>query len=424
MDRQSQFLAWSYPVGVAVVCSLRHICIVLLMSLVLVSVSSCQQKKQTSNTKTLSEAIDPILLHRDLRLQMDNSLAEIMGTASDIAASTQDRQVREKCLLWKIRAYDAYQRILTISDPRAAFLFEWMAVIQLRQYLTEGDGKDIFGPAQPKAIAVAQAVEAEIITLGKKHFKADTIEAATDDIEQQARRFSKQSEFMSEPDPRVSQGDRDILKILQLPLLPVRSLESVSSTPNAISRFTDTTQDFTTVIKQLPERTRWQLELLQLEMESSGPVAALNQRLDRLDQDLRDMITLVKTMPSDNKLKDTAEGFTETAKAFEAAAIEIRKLLADYQQIPSNSENTGKSSSGVEDYRKAAESITNASQELRLLLAELRQPVDEQNGMRQIAKEGRDLINTLFWRAALLFVVVFVLALGYRWIVTKFIQIK
>jgi hypothetical protein len=44
--------------------------------------------------------------------------------------------------------------------------------------------------------------------------------------------------------------------------------------------------------------------------------------------------------------------------------------------------------------------------------------------MRQIAKEGRDLINTLFWRAALLFVVVFVLALGYRWIVTKFIQIK
>ena len=355
VNRKSQFFTWSDPVGAVVMCSARHICIVLLMSLVLVLVCSCQQKKQTSNTGTLSEAIDPIYLQSELRLQMDNSLAEIMGTASEIAASTQDRQVREKCLLWKIRAYDAHQRILTISDPRAAFIFEWMAVIQLRQYFTEGAGKNIFGPAQPKAIAVAQAIEAEIIMLGNKHFHADKIEAARDDIEQQATRFSKQGEFMSEPDPRVSQNQRDLLNILQLPLLPVRSLESVSSTPNAISKFTDTTQDFATVIKQLPERTRWQLELLQLEMESSGPVAALNQRLDRLDQDLRDMIALVKTMPSDNKFKDTADGFTETAKAFEAAAVEIQKLLADYQQLRSNSENTDKPSSGVEDYRKAAD---------------------------------------------------------------------
>jgi hypothetical protein len=121
---------------------------------------------------------------------------------------------------------------------------------------------------------------------------------------------------------------------------------------------------------------RWQLEMLLLEMESSGPVAAIIQQVQNMEKRIQDLIVLFKTMPVDmrkefeksieatekslpefratlkeartvaektntaienvnkttRQAQETASQFTTTAKAFETAVLEVRNLMAEYRQ--------------------------------------------------------------------------------------------
>jgi hypothetical protein len=451
----------------------------------------------TTQSRGLPQAIDPLLLRSELHLAMDRSMAKIVGTASQIAADTQDRRIRELCLYWKIRSLDNYLDIVKEDDPRLAFLHEWFSVVRLRQYLTEGAGKDSFGPDQAKAVAMAKGIEEDILALGRRAFSPAAIEAAQDDIEASAIQYRSQGPF----DPQAlppPEAEGDLLAILKLPLIPLTSLQGVNNTAEAINRFTDTVQDFTAVIQHLPERTRWQSELLLLEMEATGPAAVLVRQLDSFEKEMREVFASVKTLPQEVRaefeksldalekahpqlqatlkearatveqaqqtvvaarqgivdFRQTAETagkasdqFTQTAKAFDAAAMEVRGLLTEYRQWTGTKESQVAAEAGasqpvgtaapsatreapaeaadeeppqkspdIQDYRAAADSIATAAKELRSTLGELKQPLPPQSSIHEMAGEALGVIDSLFWRGVTLVAVIFALALAYRWL--------
>jgi hypothetical protein len=242
-----------------------------------------QQQNATSGPSGLSQVVNPIQLQSELRLQLDNHLAEVTGTATEIAATVQDRRVRENCLRWKMRTYDIYLNILSEPDPRIAFIHEWTNTVALRQYLTTREGKELFGEQQPQAVALAKKMEEDVVALGRKYFPPAAIDNAKDDIEEVAIHYTYKVPFGAQAPP-VIEPKQDMQTLLGLPLLPVRVLEGASSTPKAIGEFTQTTKDFAAVVQHLPEMTRWQAELLLLETETSGPMAALAREMDHLEK--------------------------------------------------------------------------------------------------------------------------------------------
>lgn len=262
--------------------------IVAAVAALVLAVAGCElgqrQQGPMSGPKGLSNVVDPVGLQRELRLQMDNHLSEVIGTATEIAAAVQDRQVWENCLRWKMRTYDAYLGILSESDPRMAFVHEWANAVELRLYVTSGEGKEIFGGRQSQAVALAKKMEDDMVTLGRKYFPPGAIDAAKDDIEEVANGVTRKVPFGAQTPSPVVEPRGDVLTLLALPLLPVKALESASSTPRAIADFTDTVRDFAAVVQHLPEQTRWQAELLLLEMESTGPMAALTREMDHLEK--------------------------------------------------------------------------------------------------------------------------------------------
>jgi hypothetical protein len=412
------------------------------------ALGGCQVAPSTG-ASALAPAVDPVALSRDLRLQLDNHLAQVIGTASEIAAAVPDRRVRENCLRWKMRTYNSYASILAEveEDPRRAFLSEWIAAVGLRLYLTSEEGKNLFGTQQSAAVAVASRVEAEVVSLGKRHFPVKAIDDAEDDIEKSARNYSPVDVFGTRSAATAAPLDADLLSILHLPLLPVRTLEGASSTPKAIDRFTDAARDFAAIVRHLPEQSRWEAELLLLEMESTGPAAALDKQIDRLEKILRESTATLKSIPAEmrqefekslaavekaqpgvtgalteargaaEEVRKAAEQSALAAKSFESAAAEVRALLADYKQMsqPGAEPVSKKAETGPEDYRAMADSIAAAAKETRSLLAELQQPVPKEGGIRQAADEFGRLIDSLFWKALLLVLAVFILAGVYRW---------
>ena len=237
-----------------------------------------------AGTGGLGQVVDPIQLQRELRLLMDNQLAEVTGTATDIAAAVQDRRVWENCLRWKMRTYDAYVSVLSEPDPRMAFVQAWADAAELRQYLTTGAGKEIFGDQQPAAVELAKKTEQDTLALGRKYFPSAVIDQAADDIEEVAQRTAGKVPFSSQPPTALATARKDVMTLLSLPLLPVKALQSATNTPLAIRQFTETTEDFAAIVQHLPEQTRWQTELLLLGMETSGPMAAVAREMDRLEK--------------------------------------------------------------------------------------------------------------------------------------------
>jgi hypothetical protein len=83
----------------------------------------------------------------------------------------------------------------------------------------------------------------------------------------------------------------------------------------------------------------------------------------------------------------------------------LKKADIDLQELMDT--NTTPSDSADDDNAMADRIITRATGEIRLLLAEFQQP--------PATGEFKSLIDYVFWRAATLLVIVFVLAMGYRW---------
>jgi len=383
----------------------------------LVPFSSCSLLKKVSfKSQTPSDGIDSAKLSASLRLVLDNAFAEVVGTASSIAANTTDRKIRENTLLWKIRAISSFQNISLESDPRAAFLTVWASAVQLRKYLTVGQGKDIFGPQQYLAIQTAEKIESDIVELGRQFFSQKWIDEASDDVDVIADSFTSRDPYAAMDISAISDKKNDILRILSAPL---GGLQGVADTPQAINRFTTSTQIFSKIIQDLPERSRWQLELLMLELESLPTVETMVQQMGELQKSIRQISDTAKTLPAETRaeiekllvsLEHAQPALQSTLTEFSSAISSAKGALVQADVTVLNIRKTVESlDSVVQQFAQAAQSWEKTASEVRAALADLNTPFDEKSKALQIGLSVEALVNKVFIRAVILIVFIFVM---------------
>jgi uncharacterized protein YicC (UPF0701 family) len=86
-----------------------------------------------------------------------NDLAIVVVTTVERAANlvrdeTDDREVEELALIWKIRSVSTVQQAAFRSDPLIAFVDLWTLIEQQRQYVVRGEGRGRFGELEPFVI--------------------------------------------------------------------------------------------------------------------------------------------------------------------------------------------------------------------------------------------------------------------------------
>ncbi|MDY7009767.1 MAG: hypothetical protein SVV80_03330 [Planctomycetota bacterium] len=400
-------------------------------------------KPPTPEAVLLNQAIDPIRLKADLQAFADRAFSSVVATASDIAAGTKDRKVRENTLIWKIRTHSACQGYLLEEDPRMGFVSAWTGAVQLRKYLTEGEGKDIFGNKQQLATATAGKIEAAAEALGGRYFPPEAIKDARDDIERLADQHAESTPFVSEEIAVHKSQSEDLGRVLGIPLLPVTALEGVGGTPKAIDRFTDVAGEFESTVQYLPQRMRWETELLLLEMESlsvvdtalrefkefTASIRAMNELADKLPGKIRTefenslstieqvqpklQTTLTEASETAGRTKEVAEQLAVAAQAWQATANETRLLLADWKSLDLQTDDD-KDLPNVRDYTELARQTNAVVTEIRALLTDLDKPLAETGRIRQASAGFEAIINKIFWRAVALVLLIFVSAIFYR----------
>ena len=370
---------------------------------------------------------EPTKLHAEVLRWIDRSYTGIVGTASTIAAKTTDRTVRENTLRWKYRTLVAVEYMASKPDPRGTFLLSWVFVTQSRLYLTEGEGKALFGAQQALAVEQVQKMEDEILALGGAHFGESLIRASMDDVAALVRaspviRFGL-AEMAGDEVGEITSLDNTVARLLQMPLAPFSGLQGVADTPTAIRDFTATAKSFMDVVHHIPRRMRWESELLLQEVDSLDTVVKARESLERASRSMESFAKTAATLPSDVRREiegllpatsETQEKLQATVREVQKAASELRETLATLEvatmtvregleQVAKSGDSwagaarevqgvmraykdlsTGnaletnvkkndeeKTSARPEDYRRVAEEISRASGELRLLLGDL-----------------------------------------------------
>ncbi len=295
--------------------------------------SGCKPTQEGIQTKAkaamLEEATDPLQLQLDIARFVDRAYVRVTAAAGDIAAQTQQRRVREATVRLRIRVLRMSHDALGQPDPRVAFLTNWISAVRFRLSLQEEETLALFGEHAAVLLQAAGENEEDILKIGYKHFPHDVIDRAKDDVEHDARRQISGRPSLPEGLAPVDSSEQDLAAVLRTPLLPFAAAAGVAGMPGAIDRVRLSADGFSRVVEEIPEQFRWQSELFMLEMETSGFLAKLYARLDRL-QDWAD--TLAKTvddLPSEigAELDKTITSAEESQAEFRATLSEARKLV-------------------------------------------------------------------------------------------------
>ena len=439
-------------------CSEYHsgwIITVILGVLLLCILEGCGQKAR----RTIGSGLTPTtgqITKEELGEQLDKFREYFKATLRQVANELNERvpgtRTEKMTLQMRARMVQGLNAMLSNDDSIVAFIETWALCTRFRMYLEEGEGSTLFGDAHEIALNGSKSLDAEIQRIGYIFLKEDVFEATLKNVTEFAHNnpikgaFSNVIVYATEvkkgqPNPFVS--------VLKIPMTPFRAMEGVDRTASAISQFSDTAERFSNVVAELPESSRWQLQLLLLDLEEtdmtksflnslsqlSESSARLEKSVDELPERLREQLTQFvedvdkrqanvqqtlqqaeKTSLALNntleKLDRTAGSFSVTAKdvtvaaqAWENAAKATGSAVEGFGKVQPAPQKEG-SSFDIRDYRDTAEQASRAANDVKALLAET----------EGLLESGRysSILNGLFLRAAGLVVLIFALAVLYR----------
>ncbi|NIP25410.1 MAG: hypothetical protein GWN67_07735 [Phycisphaerae bacterium] len=414
---------------------------------------------RTGDVRTLGSGIAPTngqISKEDIREQVDNFAeyykATLRQTAVELNERLQTKKMERTTLQMRARMVQGLNAMLDQDDPLIAFIETWALCKRFRIYVEEGEGSTLFAEGQEIVIKAAKRMEAEIERVGHIFMKDDVFEATAKNIAEFANVNPISGTFYNvivyatevkkdQPNPFVS--------VLNLPMTPFRAMEGVDRTASAIYQFRDTAERFSDVVRELPESSRWQMELLMYDLEeadmvkmfldsftkfseSSAKMAVSVEELpEKLGKELSEFVDEVDRKQADlqktlaqaekttlavnktvEKLNALAKDTSETANAWEDAAKATGEVVKGFNR--SREADSSKSSFSLKEYHDAAEKTSQAATDIKELLASL-------EAFSESRKYG-SLTNHLTLRIMGLFFFVFVLVLAYRIIMVRFIK--
>jgi len=392
---------------------------------------------------------------QELREQLDKFRefykAALRQVSNELNERVPNTRTEKTTLQMKARMVQGINAMLDNDDPIVAFIETWALCTRFRMYLEEGEGSSLFGDAHGIALNASKRLEVEIQRMGVIFLKEDVFEAARKNVTEFAHNnpirgtFSNVIVYATE----VQKGQPNpFLSVLKIPMTPFRAIEGVDRTASAIHQFSDTAERFSDIVAEMPESSRWQLQLLLFDLEEANMTksflnslaqvsessASLEQSVQKLPEQLREQLTkfvedidnkqagLQQTLQQAEKtslavnntlekLDKTAgsidvvvKNITETVQAWETAAKTTGEVVQEFNKNKPSQEEA--SSFNITDYRDTAQQTSQAANDIKALLAE----------MDDLLESGRysSMMNDLLLRAAGLVVLIFVLAVLYR----------
>ena len=420
--------------------------------LTIISLCSCNSQKLLffQNKKTLAQSnvsVDTLQGQLDEFQEMFTSRTK--AAAAEIGRLSGDPKIMKMTLLWRSRAIAALHNILEQPQPMVVLVDSWLLCMRLTNYIEAGEAANIFGEFKPVALATAKELEAQIQDIAQGVLYEELFNQTAAGLRNLALANPIQSGFSRTLmfSAQVKKDQPGLFEsVLKIPLSPVRALEGVDRTPQAIYDFSTTTRRLTDVVQELPESSRWQLLLLLYDLEetdmakeflsslqkisdSSTRLAATTEKFsttledsDQSQEQVRQ--TLQQVSETAAQLRELFNAAQQTATLFSQTARDVNLALTSWteaaratneaiKQIKPQASQISAEPAPKTDLKETAQAVREAANEIKLVSEELPTRTE------QIVAQMNSLVNRLTINVAALIVLVFCLFVAYLFIRKK-----
>lgn len=361
-----------------------------------------------------------------------------------------EAKFRRATLMWRLRMVGACQQMLGQEEAIKSYIDIWTLCVRQQHYLLNGQGRELFGEAQPVAVEAARTLHHEIVKVGLQFAPEDLVRKADAQVEKFAENHPIEGLF-AKAMVRTTQNKKGdgsskdpLTRLLEIPMLPFQTFEGIDKGALAIHNFTATADRFTNIVANFPELIRWQLELFVLEMNQQlvvdralGSVdqfvtstdtfvevlkelpeklgkqsAELLEEIDQRQANLQ--ITLDEAKETAAQLEKTLQQVSQSARAVEATGASVTEAgqawagaVREFRLTVEQFEDEDKSRSrpaatqpaepfDITDYKNTAEALTESARELRQLTADVRGLIESRaldQRLQEIDKQLNDTIT-------------------------------
>ena len=350
----------------------------LLFLIALLSTLSCSVLntvgKQVSSLYPGSTAVTLDELRMGL-LEFSSMFGMLVTDAADrISTTTAEPKIRRLALLWKIRMPPMAQLAANDPNPRTGYVEMLTVAVSQRQYFEDGAGSTLFGSQQAIALEAAKEIEESAVRGGSLFLPPAKLEELHAEVEQLAKEHPMRGEFLRES---IQAGLVKAEKggafddIIGIPMAPFRAIAGVESGAQAIHEFNATAAQFTDIVDQLPQRLRWQMELLSYDLQEQGGV--LEQSLQSLQVVAQSADRL--SLAAERLPDDAREALLNASAELEARSATLKALLAEYRGAMTDTGTTAASLGPlIEALSRTSEQLNQAGTAWGGLIAELNKP--------------------------------------------------
>ena len=302
-------------------------------------------------------------------------------SADRISRRTESSEMKKRAVQWKISTLHAFWDIMNLDSPSLATLDIWCTTLQWADFFATGAGKDHFGEEQPIAVAaskeIAEAFDAAVRTATPR----DAYVQAKAAVEAFAREYPMTS--LSRMPFRIWESDRVKLSFewLKQIAMPWQLSEGVVEMADAVNEVADAADRFSLSVGILPMVTRWQVEMLLLELDENETLVDVRKSMAGVSDGIQAIARDTNTLPQDlrEEISITLEqvdamqgGLQKTLTTARDAVKESRDAVAEMNQWIDKAQATiGEIGATTQYLEKAGEAWKPTLQEFSKLVIQL-----------------------------------------------------
>lgn len=410
----------------------------LLFILIAVLLSGCQKTTRMvgSGKAPKSGMISKVELRDKLDRFEDFFVANLKQTAEDINTAGGTRRVARTNIQMQSRCLEAVHAMTASDDSIIAFLDTWGLMVRLRIYFTEGPGKSTFGEQQDLAVGFIEACEEDIERIAQLFLSPEQFEETQRNVVIFARQYPIQGNFSNLVvyATKIKKAEVGMfMKTISIPMAPIRAMEGVDKTGDAILKVRDSVERFTDVAEQIPESTRWQMSILMDDFEESEMTQAFLERLSEFSESSNRLVDTLNAMPvqmrqelvtlleeseqGQQQLQTTMQATAKTAEQAAQAAAEWKNAFDSFQEVVKLFKSDtprppdAPPAFGMRDFDTMLINAGQTADKVNQAIDRLQTTIDSDT-TNEIQKELNSVIDHAAWRLFQLIVAIFVLTLA------------
>ena len=312
---------------------------------------SCKSNEEVKLNESLTVDADMI---KNIDLETDDFIEyiddQIDSISVDLIAGTNNRVSQRAAMEMKKFFNKRVHKYENIDDPRKTFLSTWSLIYRYLNYISNGDGKSLFGDQQKKIIETFSAIQFHMEKIAKKHLSSKQLKTIKKDLANYAKEYPIKGYYQDAPEV-ASTGFVDYI---QIPLAPFRAINAINQGRASIEDISKTVARFTDIAEDLPDEIRWQLQVLAVQLQQNDILKTNTDSFKKLAETSEQMVKIVDQYPDkvSEKVKKAAKDLDATVKQLSVISKQIDASMTKLQTSSKSFENFGK------DINQSTEKIT------------------------------------------------------------------